>query len=70
MTGGLTVSDDEVRRAMKFALEYLNIVVEPGGAVALAAVLEGKIDTHRKNIGLMVSGGNLDTKTLMEMIGD
>ncbi|MBT8086572.1 MAG: threonine/serine dehydratase, partial [Gammaproteobacteria bacterium] len=42
---GLSVSDDEVCEAMRFAFRHLKLVVEPGGAVALAAVLAGKIDT-------------------------
>ena len=48
---GLTVSDDEVRAAMRFAFRHLKLVVEPGGAVALAAVLAGKIDTSRQDDG-------------------
>ena len=42
LAGGLTVSDDEVRRAIAFAFRHLKLVVEPGGAVALAALLAGK----------------------------
>ena len=46
VTGGLVVSDDEVRDAIRFAHKHLDLVVEPGGAVALAAVLAGKIETR------------------------
>ena len=60
VAGGYTVSDDEVRQAMRFALETLKLVVEPGGAVGLAAVLSGKIDGRGRNIGLIASGGNVD----------
>ena len=58
---GLTVSDDEVREAMRFAFRNLKLVVEPGGAVALAAVLAGRIDTSDKTTVVVLSGGNVDT---------
>ena len=57
---GLSVSDDEVRAAMRFAFQNLKLVVEPGGAVALAAVLSGKIDTKGKTTAIVLSGGNVD----------
>ena len=57
---GLAVSDAEAKEAMRFAFENLKIVAEPGGAVALAAVLSGKIETKGKTIGLIVTGGNVD----------
>ena len=57
---GLTVSDDEVREAMRFAFRHLKLVVEPGGAVALAAVLAGRIDTSEKTTVVVLSGGNVD----------
>ena len=60
VTGGLAVSDAEVRHAMRFAFKNLKIVVEPGGAVGLAAVLSGKIDTAGKTTAIVFSGGNVD----------
>ena len=60
VSGGLVVSDNEVRRAMRFAFERLKLVVEPGGVVALAAVLSGKIDCKNKNTAIVISGGNVD----------
>jgi len=57
---GLVVSDDEVREAMRFAFRTLKITVEPGGAVALAAVLSGKIETEGKITAIVISGGNVD----------
>jgi threonine dehydratase len=57
---GLTVSDDEVRQAMRFAFQHLKIVVEPGGATGLAAVLSGKLDTASKTTVIVFSGGNVD----------
>lgn len=57
---GLVVSDAEAAEAVRFAFEVLKLVLEPGGAVALAAVLAGKIDTRGKAIGVIASGGNCD----------
>ena len=59
---GLTVSDAEVCEAMRFAFRHLKLVVEPGGAVALAAVLAGKIDTEGKTTAIVLSGGNVDVE--------
>lgn len=60
LAGGLVVTEDEVRAAMRFAFLHLKIVVEPGGAVALAALLAGKIAAKGRVIGVIVSGGNVD----------
>lgn len=57
---GLVVSDEEVREAMRFAFRHLKLVVEPGGAVALAAVLAGRIDTRDRVTVVVLSGGNVD----------
>jgi threonine dehydratase len=57
---GLRVSDREVREAMRFAFRNLKMVVEPGGAVSLAAVLSGKTDTKGKTTAVVISGGNVD----------
>ena len=58
----LMVSDDEVSAAMRFAFQHLKLVVEPGGAAALAAVLAGKIDTRNKVTVVVLTGGNVDPK--------
>ncbi|MGB5258457.1 MAG: threonine/serine dehydratase [Woeseiaceae bacterium] len=60
---GLSVTDAEVREAMRFAFRQLKLVVEPGGAVALAAVLAGKISTAGKTTVVVLSGGNVDSDT-------
>ena len=57
---GLVVSDDEVREAMRFAFRHLKMVVEPGGAVALAALLAGRIDVSGQTTVVVISGGNVD----------
>ncbi|EMN5127593.1 threonine ammonia-lyase [Burkholderia contaminans] len=60
LAGSLVVDDDEVRRAMRVAFETLKLVVEPGGAVPLAAVLAGKLAIAGKTVVLVLSGGNVD----------
>ncbi|WP_137126880.1 threonine/serine dehydratase [Roseomonas sp. HF4] len=60
LAGGVVVTEAEIFRAMRFAFEHLKIVAEPGGAVALAAVLAGKVAAKGGVIGVVVSGGNVD----------
>lgn len=56
-----TVTDAEVAEAMRFAFAVLKLVVEPGGAASLAALLAGKIDMFEgSTLGLVLSGGNVD----------
>lgn len=57
---GLTVSDDEALAGVATAFETLKLVLEPGGAVALAATLFGKIETEGRTIVAVASGGNVD----------
>jgi threonine dehydratase len=59
----LVVSDDAVAHAISYAFRYLKIVVEPGGAVALAALLQGKLDITGSSAAIIVSGGNIDRQT-------
>lgn len=60
LAGGLSVTDAEVAQAMRLAFRHLKLVVEPGGAVALAAALAGRLPTEGRTIGVVVSGGNVD----------
>ncbi len=60
LAGGIVVTEAEVRRAMRFAFEHLKIVVEPGGAVALAALLAGRIAARGRVVGIVLSGGKVD----------
>ncbi|MFH9614034.1 threo-3-hydroxy-L-aspartate ammonia-lyase [Streptomyces pratensis] len=62
------VSDDDIRTAMRFAFERLKIVLEPSGATALAALLAGHIDNLPRRIGIIASGGNIDTQRFTEII--
>jgi len=66
--GAACASDSEVRQAMRFAFEHLKLVVEPGGAVALAALLAGRIETKGKTIVAVLSGGNVDAALYREAI--
>ena len=63
LAGGAVVTEAEVLRAMRFAFEHLKVVAEPGGAVALAAVLAGKVETRGRVVGVVISGGNVDPAT-------
>ena len=67
---GLRVSDREVLEAMRFAFEHLKLVVEPGGAVALAAVLSGRIDARQRTLGVIISGGNVDADQFAAMLAE
>ncbi len=60
LAGGIAVSDREAAEAVAYAARVLKITVEPGGAVALAAVLSGKRDLGGKSVGVICSGGNID----------
>jgi len=57
---GLVVTDGEVGEAMRFAFRHLKLVVEPGGAAGLAALLAGKADTAGQTTVVVLSGGNVD----------
>ncbi|MEU1186268.1 threo-3-hydroxy-L-aspartate ammonia-lyase [Streptomyces sp. NPDC005859] len=63
------VSDDEIRAAMRFAFERLKIVVEPSGATPLAALLAGRAGDLPRRVGVIVSGGNIDTARFAELCG-
>jgi threonine dehydratase len=57
---GVVASDDEVGRAIAFAFREMKLVVEPGGAIGLAAMLAGKVDIKGKIVIGVLSGGNID----------
>jgi len=60
VTGGVAATDRAVLRAMAIAFDYLKLVIEPGGAVALAAILEGKLNLKDATVIVVASGGNVD----------
>jgi threonine dehydratase len=57
---GFAVSDAELERAVVFAAQKLKLLVEPGGAAALAALLAGRVDVKGKTVALILSGGNAE----------
>lgn len=61
----VSATDAEVARAVAFAFRELKLVVEPGGAVALAALLEGRYDARGKVVAIVLSGGNVDVATFL-----
>ena len=63
LTGAVSVSDAEAVDAMRVAQECLQLRVEPGGVVALAAVLQGRVAIRDQVIGLVLTGGNVDDDT-------
>ena len=69
LRGGLAASDDEIRHAIAFAARELKLVVEPGGAVALACVLAGKLGMRDRTVAVTLSGGNIDDALLAEILG-
>ena len=66
--GGASLTEDEVRAAMAYAFKYLKLVVEPGGAVALAAILAGKVNAKGRTLGLTLSGGNVDASLYAQIL--
>lgn len=70
LRSGLVVSEDEVKRAMRFGFETLKLVIEPGGSVALAAVMARKIDTRGKTIVAVISGGNVDRDVFAQVLNE
>ncbi len=68
LSRGVTASDDEVAAAVGFAYRELKLVVEPGGAVGLAALLSGRIDAKGKNVVIVLSGGNVDADLYARLV--
>jgi threonine dehydratase len=65
---GITASDAEVGRAVRYAFEELKLVVEPGGAIGLAALLAGKLDVKGKVVVGVLSGANVDVDLFAKLI--
>ncbi|NMW31117.1 pyridoxal-phosphate dependent enzyme [Altererythrobacter sp. RZ02] len=64
---GVSVTDEEVRIAQRFAFSHLQMVVEPGGAAALAAALAGKVSVDERTV-IMITGGNADPQSFAQTI--
>ncbi len=65
---GVAATDEEVGRAVAFAFRELKLVVEPGGAIGLAALLAGKLDVKGKVVVAVLSGGNVDPDMFQRLI--
>ncbi len=63
----VTVSDDELIRAMRFVWERMKLVVEPTGVLALAAAMHGKVEVAGRRVGVILSGGNVDLGYALEL---
>lgn len=66
----ITVSDADIRAAMRFLFERMKIVAEPSGATAVAALLTGKIDVRGQRVGVIISGGNIDVQRFTEIMSE
>jgi threonine dehydratase len=67
-SGAISVSDREALAAVAFAFRELKLVVEPGGAVALAALLAGRFDCRDRTVVAVLSGGNIDETMLQRAL--
>ena len=65
---GFAVSDAQLEQALAFAAEELKLLVEPGGAAGLAALLAGKIDAKNKTVAVVLSGGNAEFAQVAQVV--
>jgi threo-3-hydroxy-L-aspartate ammonia-lyase len=65
----MTVSDEEVKAAMRFLLLRMKLLVEPTGAVPMALLLSGRLDLRGQRVGIILSGGNADPALVAEILG-
>ena len=65
---GVTATDAEVGKAVAFAFREFKLVVEPGGAVPLAALMQGRMDAKGKTVVIVLSGGNVDADLFAQLI--
>jgi threonine dehydratase len=69
LSGVFAVTDGEVADAMRLAFSMLKLVVEPGGAVALAALIAGRLALDGRTVAIILSGGNVDQELFARVIG-
>jgi threonine dehydratase len=65
----ITVSDEEIVFAMRMVWERMKIIIEPSGAVPLAALLKAKDKFAGKKVGIILSGGNVDLERVDKLFG-
>lgn len=70
LSGGLAVTDEEVKAAVRFAFQHLKLVVEPGGAASLAAILAGKIDCKGRTVCAILTGGNVTNELFSKILSE
>jgi threonine dehydratase len=71
LAGGCAVSDAQIREAMRLAFRHLKLVLEPGGAAALACALYDLPEAAKgKAVGVVLSGGNVDPAQFAEIVGE
>ena len=68
LAGGIAVTDNAVKAAMRDAANHLKHTVEPGGCVGLAALAAGEVDIEGKTVAVVLSGGNVDLDIYGELI--
>jgi threonine dehydratase len=64
----VTVTDQDLVEAMRFAFERLKIVIEPSGAAGLAALLAGGLEVSGRRVGVVLSGGNVSARRFAELL--
>jgi threonine dehydratase len=65
-----TVTEDAIKEAVRFAFYRLKLVIEPSGALGIAALMSGAVDAQNKRVGVIVSGGNIDAETLQIILNE
>ncbi|HZZ31217.1 MAG TPA: threonine/serine dehydratase [Phenylobacterium sp.] len=68
LTGAVGLTDPEIAETLRYAFSTLKLVIEPGGAAGLAALLTGKVDAKGKTVGVVVSGGNVDPELYAKIL--
>ena len=64
----VTVSEKQIINAMRFLWERMKLIVEPSGAVPLAALLSKKVNVNNKKVGIILSGGNIDIEPFFQLL--
>ncbi|MFZ0171140.1 MAG: threonine/serine dehydratase [Acidimicrobiales bacterium] len=70
LDGVVLVSEDDIVAAMRFCFEAMKLVVEPSGAVCIAALLNGAVEARGARVGLVISGGNVDIARFVQLTAD
>ncbi len=68
LAGVTLVSDDEIVASMRFLFERMKVVAEPSGAIALAALLSGRLELSGGRVGVVISGGNVDGERFAQLL--